>query len=218
MTTNENVHWDGHILVVFSVLAGLAFQKVFDFLQNSGFLLVETILSIAVFYVILDNWYYLHKDLALFNVEKPIEVVFYVLSTVVYSCLPFLYGANSSKANLGLNPPEWFLLNLVMICLFDAFRKAATIYKFHNNQINLEIHTRRLVGSYTFCMMTGFFYAVILLFLLIAFKSSNWDLLTKTFFVVGIWGLIRATDNIIIPRVSDVSARIFLENGTNNDK
>lgn len=48
--------WDDHILVVFSVLAGLSFTEAFSALASSGFNLADVILSIAVFYILRAYW------------------------------------------------------------------------------------------------------------------------------------------------------------------
>jgi hypothetical protein len=203
--------WDEHILVVFSVLAGLSFAEAFNVLASSNFGTAEVILSVAVFYIVLDNWYFLHRDLAVIDLEYPTEVILYLLSLLTYACLPYLYG-NKSKSATILSPPEWLLMNLALICLLDAVRKTVTVYRIHKmRQRGLSEAEKRLAGAYIFYFLTGYFYSV-LLFLSISFSlSSTRSLTLKSLLVVVAWAIIRGVDRLVIPRISDLVARIFLE-------
>lgn len=209
MITRPN--WDEHILVVFSVLAGLSFAEAFNVVASSNFATAEVILSVAVFYIVLDNWYFLHKDLAVIDLEYPSEVILYLLSLMTYACLPYLYGSKSKSATM-LSPPEWMLMNLALICLLDAVRKTVTVYRINKmRQRGLSEAEQRLAGGYIFYFLTGYFYSVVL-FLAVWFSiSSTRSLNFKSLLVVGVWAVIRGVDRLVIPRISDLVARIFLE-------
>lgn len=210
MINGPHSKWDEHVLVVFSVLAGLSFAEAFNVLASSDFRITEIILSVAVFYIVLDNWYFLHKDLAAIDLVWPSEVVLYLLSLLTYACLPYLYGVRSNlPANLG--PPEWMLINLLLICLIDAIRKTVTLIRLRQDASEtVDESEKKLAGAYVFYSLTGYFYTS-LLGIAIAFSvSSGWSLILKSISVVGIWAVIRGIDNVVIPRTADMIARIFL--------
>lgn len=212
MATTPSVKWDQHLLVVFSVLAGLSFDKAFDVVASSGFRLAYIILSITVFYIILDNWYFLHRDLHLITIDNPIEIAFYLLSIIVYSCLPYLYIVKSVNPSVPLEPHEWMLVNLALICFIDALRKTITLIKMRSKPdkyINEE--DRRLVGAYVFYCLSGYFYTILLSVIILVSVLSSFNVIIKTLFVVAIWGVIRTIDLVVIPRTASLIARIFLE-------
>lgn len=212
MSATPGDQWDQHILIVFSVLAGLSFDKAFDVVASSGFRLAYIILSIMVFYIVLDNWYYLHKDLRIIDVDKPVEIAFYLLSTIVYSCLPYLYIVKNVNPSISLEPPEWMLVNLVLICFIDALRKMVTLIKMRSNSRKYVNDTdRRLVGAYVFYALSGFFYTILLTALIFASVFSSLSVVIKTLIVVLIWGFVRAIDLTVVPKAADLIAQIFLE-------
>jgi hypothetical protein len=127
--TKSSPKWDEHIQVVFSVLAGLSFAEAFNVLASSSFRTAEVILSVAVFYIVLDNWYLLHKDLSVIDLEYPAEITMYLISLLTYACLPYLYGIKSRTLST-VGPPEWLLVNLALIALVDAIRKSIMLMCF----------------------------------------------------------------------------------------
>ena len=124
--------WDDHILIVFSVLAGLSLSETFRSFSSAPSLFPALILSLAAFYIILDNWYFLHKDLSVIEIGSGVEVIFYLVSLITYACLPYLYFINIDIAQHSklhgwfTTAAEWMLLNLILLCFFDAIRKVIT--------------------------------------------------------------------------------------------
>jgi hypothetical protein len=208
MSAEARPKWDEHIQVVFSVLAGLSFAEAFNVLASAGFGLTETFLSIAVFYIVFDNWYYLHKDLTVIDVESELEIGLYLLSLMTYACLPYLYGVNS-KLNGGFDPPTWMLINLLLICFVDAIRKTVTLANLRKNK-NFSNSEKKLAGAYVFYSLTGYFYTIILLLATSFSLSITIEVYIKAILVVVLWFAIRIIDIVLIPRTSNLMVKIFL--------
>lgn len=210
MTAELQPKWDEHIQIVFSVLAGLSFAEAFSVLANAGFGVTEILLSAGVFYIVLDNWYYLHRDLTVIDIESALEVGLYLLSLITYACLPYLYGVKS-QLNGGFDPPTWMLINLVLICFVDALRKSVTLSHLRKTaRKNLSVVEKKLAGAYVFYALTGYFYTLVLLLATGFSLSSSWGVEIKAIVVLVIWFTIRIVDTVIIPKTSDMMASIFL--------
>jgi len=203
------IKWDQHVLLILSVLAGLAFTRTFDLLKDFKYSAVAGILTVVVLYVVLDNWYTLHSDLAIFDIDRPSEAILSVLAVIAYSCLPFLYGAAPGNTALGLSPPEWMIGNFVLICILDSLRKIVTVVKFNNPTEPVDEIRLQLLGAYVFYIVTGVLYAVTLCGLLMIIRLSNWPEPTKALIVMCAWLVVRTSDKLIIPKISIFAANAF---------
>ncbi len=204
-------NWDEHILIVFSVLAGLAFTESFSQLSLKGFGITESILTFLVFYVVMDNWYWLHKDLVIIDVTSSIEVVLYLLSVVSYSCVPYMFGTKSN-AVVGVGAAEWMMINLAIICFIDATRKTASLIKLHNLSLEgYEENEKKLIGRFVFFVITGFCYTIFLIIATAYSVKCTSPAEFKATLVVLIWIAIRIIDLIVMPKISYWVTNVFLE-------
>lgn len=211
----RKVDWDTNILVIYSVLAGLSFAQCFDTLTASGFSSTKAALLIVVFYIVLENWYYLHVYLRLYDIDKPTEVVFYLFSILLYSCLPFLYVTKNIGTVCSIGPPEFLMLNLSLICLVDGISKHITLMKFRTIPLEkLSQEQIDLVGSFMFYAMTGYFYFILLALGAWIISGSTIPDLLKAATVFSIWFGIRVIDRVIIPRISGYLSRFILLKNT----
>lgn len=211
LSSVKKINWDTHILVVYSVLAGLSLAQCFDTLTASSFDPTKAILLSAVFYIVFDNWYCLHVRLRLYDIERPIEVVFYLIAIVFYSCLPFLYAAKNLTSVASLSFPEFLLINLSIICLFDAISKHATLTRLC--RISKQPSTKEqitLVGTFVFYTTTGYIYFVLLLFVIWLLKNSSLSSTWKAALVVVLWFAVRTIDRLVIPRASGYLAGLIM--------
>jgi len=206
-TNRFSFNWDGQILVIYSVLAGLAFAEIFRTLGDTGYgTTFELVVAVFVFYVIFDNWYFIHQDLNVFDIERPTEVTLYTLSAVVNSCLPYLFVF--VREPFGLIPPQWLLVNLVLITLFDAARKFIILRRLKKQGL-ANFEQRRLWGTYVFYFGSGLFYTVGLSLVLMALHSSSLPLERQAIMVVATWILLRIVDNIVIKMWAEKFTGIF---------
>ncbi len=202
---HERTDWDNHIQLVFSVLVAVALPQAFLFINQNNYTADSVLLFTMVFYIVLDNWYHLYSDMHLFDIDTRSEVVLYFLSLVAYACLPFLYGVSSATFET-IGPPEWMLINLALICILDALRKATTVLKLRGK--TLDASTRHLVGGYVLYAVSGFFYSTILIVITMVLSARQMDVTFRAGVVGGIWVLIRTLDLAVIPRVASAAYRI----------
>jgi len=210
MSTYPTVRWDEHILVVYSVLAGLAFEQGFSFLATSSVHLGDVVLLVGVFFIVLENWIYLHLYLRVIDVQTTSEVTLYLLASISYSCIPFLYLAQSRQSGIAFTAPQWLLANYLLICFLDSVTKAVTLRKMRVkgfDKLNEDEH--RLVGTYFFYAVTGMLYTVILLVVILLVPVKTWDPTVQAIAVVAIWVFIRIVDRYVIPRTADGLARLW---------
>lgn len=204
--------WNDHILVVFSILAAFTLDKSFDELSRLKFDLAQGVMFFGVFYILLENWYHVHKDLMIFDISLPSEVVFYVLTTLTFSFLPFIYGKRTIPL-MGLDGPDWLMINLLLILLVDSTRRIITARKLSfKGDVGLTISQKRLVGEYAFYGITGYAYLMILFVVFMSLHGkATLHVSLKAGTVIGIWGLIRVSDVVLVSRASRYMARIFLD-------
>lgn len=194
--------WDTHILLVFSVLVSVALAQNFEVVGKARFRTAESLLFLLVFYVVLDNWYHLHKTLYLVDIDSGPEIISHLIYLVPSSCLPYLYGVQSG-ATSSLDSVDWMLLNLALVCLTDSIRKAIAILKYRSARAGLTDEVRKVLGSYFFYATTGFLYAIVL-GLLITYSLSAWV-------AIILWVVIRTIDLVATPRISATMSKIILE-------
>lgn len=213
------IDWQNHILLVFSVVAGLALAKLFEVFISFNFQLYESVICGLIFFVIFDNWYFLHKDLTMISVRTPLEVVFHLASLVVYACLPFLYGISliainqiRITENVALtDPADFLIISLMLICAFDAARKGVIVSKLVRRNEQLNAYEKQIVGAYIFFVITGIAYSITLFILLCWGASSDWTLMRKTLVAVPVWIVIRFTDNWAVPKIAGYLRDFFLK-------
>ena len=197
--------------MVYSVLSGLAFDKSFDFLSTSQSQLADAILVVAVFFVVLDNWIYLHLYIRVIDIDSIREVVLYLLAAISYSCIPFLYLARSTKSAITLDAPGWLLANLSLICILDALTKFTTLRKLRRpGHSSLSRDEKKLAGTYAFYALTGPLYAIGLAIAAGGLHISAWGPIAKSLIVVAGWMLIRFIDRLVVPFAADVLTNIYL--------
>ncbi|MBC8030006.1 MAG: hypothetical protein H7Z16_07835 [Pyrinomonadaceae bacterium] len=196
--------------MVYSVLAGLAFDKSFDFLATSQWQLADAILVVAVFFIVLDNWIYLHLYIRVIDVELVWEVVLYLLAALSYSCIPFLYLARSTSSAIPLDAPGWLLVNLFLICIIDTITKCTTLLKMRRRDFStLTPAEKRLTGAYAFYAFTGPIYALLIGGAVIGLHLASWGIIKKSLIVVAGWLLIRLIDRLVVPLVADAVTKIL---------
>ncbi len=170
-TKPRPLHWDSLILVVYSVLVGLSLDKNFDFFSSSPDHLYAAILMVGLLIVVLENWVYLPLYLRAVDIESTGESSLYLISAIVYSCIPALYMNQTGLWGFGAT--EWIALNFALICIVDSLTKAFTVRKMHRRTRRvLSEDERAVVGAYLFYSITGFFYAV-LLFIQVAYLFAS---------------------------------------------
>jgi len=218
MTQKAIPRWDQHVLLVFSVLACIAWGKLFDLYAHSLSDPISLLFAITIFYIILDNWYWLHKDLMTFDVEISSEVIFYLLAAISYACLPYIYGVSSQSTDPMLSAPEWLIINLFLICVFDSIRKCITLRKIRSKPRDYfgehAFDTKQyLAGAYVFYTLTGVLYSLGFIILFLVCRSSNWSITIKSLLVICIWAFVRISDTILIPKFSKYMYSIYFGNG-----
>ncbi|MDH5506170.1 MAG: hypothetical protein OEZ02_02990 [Anaerolineae bacterium] len=211
MEGSQNINWDDHILRVFTVLAGITISAAFNVIATKNLVTEDILFSVLVLYIVLDNWYGLTKDLSYFDVVDPSEVIFYLLSLFTYACLPYLFGIRSDLIS-DFKQPEWMLVNLAMLCLFDAVRKSLTVRRLKKSpNFANNLPEKVLLGSYVFYALSGYFYFLLLFLGTLVLSKSSATIITKVSIVFGIWLLIKTIDVVAIPRTSEIMASIFLK-------
>ncbi len=213
----NTVQWDSQILVVFSVLAALAFQQGFGYLARSSLQLDDFILAALVFGIILENWIYLPIYLHVIDVNESLEAALYFLALIAYSCIPFLLAVANVTSLKILEPYQWMLANLILIVLFDSLSKAVTLAKMLRSPLTwFEADHERviLLGTYFFYVFTGVLYLVIMP--MIAYESPGLSLWLgiKALVPFLLWTIVRVLDRLIIPRLAERLARAILYRGS----
>jgi hypothetical protein len=193
--------WDQHILRVFSVFAGLALSQAIQVVAESKFQYDAVIVSFGVFFVVLDCWYHIHKDLSVVDIEGSVEVIIYILLITLFCCLPYLYTARAVTDSYGFLKHELFLLNLAAMCGVDMIAKGLTIRRLRTSPVD-DPGQRDVLGKYMFFMVTDGAYAVILLTLTWISTLVSWSVDLRASLAVALWLVVRATDKLVVARIS----------------
>jgi hypothetical protein len=196
ITSDSPVQWDSQIQIVFSVLVGLSFSQIVDLASSVRFRGAVAFLCVALFFVILDNWYQLFSELSYFEIHSGLEVFLYALALVPYAGLIFIVGAKADPIER-LDPADWMGINLALICLFDALRMSATILVHRRRSVTEP--TLELMGKYAFYAMTGIVYAVLFVLVVSSDPAGSW---VGVGIIVGLWSAIRAIDFAVVEKVA----------------
>jgi hypothetical protein len=200
--------WRQHLQIVFSVLVGVAFAQAFSVATKPHLSLSRFLLVLTVFYVALDCWYNLNFQLIHFRRSKWWDLGLYLLALVFYSCLPFLYFAQTkSKVTFGL--PELLMFNLSLICVSDAVRRTVIV-----------VRTRRLVrkkpsvvkylteddmnrfGTDTYFLISGYAFGLILFLIACVLRNENPDVNITAAMILISWLAVRTIDHFLIKSLS----------------
>ena len=194
----DSPDWGSHLQIVFSVLVGVSFAQALTILGESHFRLYQLLLVATVFYVVLDCWYSLNKELVHLRMQlasaKGLTIALYLVTLVAYSCLPFLYFAHTASAPT-FSAPEFLTANLSAICILDAIRRNVV---FLRNQKGPDHEERAWHKKNTYLIVTGWAYGVILAIGTLAFSSSHLSLNLRSGIILAAWLTSRAVDYLAI--------------------
>jgi hypothetical protein len=210
MSNENDLKWDSHILRVFSVLAGISITSSFSVLSASPINISAVILSALAIFIVFDNWFHLTKELSYFDVQSTSEVIFYLMSLIPYACLPFIYGIRSNII-LTFGPSEWMLLNLSILCLIDSTRKFISAIKLKKMNGSIELAKRKIIGSYFYYSLTGYFLFAFLFFFMFYTNTAFSDQIVKAVIVVLIWITIRIIDLSVLPIITKFYSETLLD-------
>jgi hypothetical protein len=203
-TETKKLTWDGHILIVYSVLAGLSFDKSFDVFSRSINFGIDALLLGVVFFIVLDNWYNMNVYFDTIDIDQPFEIILYLITAICFSCLPFLYFARSAPAFLGLDSPTLLLINFILILSFDSLAKYVSYRKtkLKSKGKTLSSEKRRLLAKFIFIAFSGLVYIVLMIILLFILQIEllNISITSKAAVVAVFWILIRLLDTIVLVR------------------
>jgi hypothetical protein len=198
----EGLDWGSHLQIVFSVLVGVSFAEALTTLGESHFKLYQLLLIATVFYVVLDNWYHLNKDLV--HLRTPLQtangfdIALFLVTLVSYSCLPFLYFAHTASTST-FGPPEFLAANLSAICILDALRRN---FVFLRNKKVPDLGEQVWHKKNTYLILTGWAYGLVLAVITAAFSSSQLSLNLRAGLILVAWLLSRGVDYLVIEHLS----------------
>ena len=194
----DSPDWGPHLQIVFSVLVGVSFAQALTILGEAHFKLYQLLLVATVFYVVLDCWYGLNKDLLHLRTQLEratgFDIALNLITLVSYSCLPFLYFAHTASTPT-FGAPEFLTANLSALCILDAIRRNLV---FLRNQKGPDADEEAWHKRNTYLIVTGWAYGLILAVSTLAFSSSHMSLNARAGIILGAWLLSRAVDYVAI--------------------
>jgi len=195
--STESPAWGSNLQIVFSVLIGVSFAQAFAILGQSHFKLAQLLLITTVFYVVLDCWYNLSRELTHLQVAHGLDVALYLLALVSYSCLPFLYFAHTATTPT-FGSPEFLTANLSLICILDAVRRNLVFLRNGNSATDDE---RRWHKKNNYLIITGYAYGSVLIIGTLAFTGSDLSTNLRAGIILGAWLFSRIVDYVWIERL-----------------
>lgn len=200
--------WRQHLQIVFSVMVGVSFAQAFGVATKPHLSLSRFLLVLTVFYVVLDCWYNLNFQLMHFRRFKWWDLGLYLLALIFYSCLPFLYFAQT-KSNVSFGLPELLMANLALICIADAIRRTVVVVR-TRRQVRLEPTIVRFLtnedidrfGTDTYFLISGFAFGLILFLVAYILRNEDPNVNITAASILVAWLAIRIIDHIFIKNLS----------------
>jgi uncharacterized membrane protein len=188
---------------VFTVLIGVSLAQAFASLGEAQFELSQLLLIATVFYVVFDCWYNLNRDLqhlrATNGLANGLDITLYLVTLVSYSCLPFLYFADTA-ATPSFEPPEFLTANLAAICILDAIRRTL-VFKRNGNDVGPE--ERRWHSKNRYLIVTGYAFGGFFALGTVVFTGWDASQTARAAIILVAWVVVRLIDYVYIDILSD---------------
>lgn len=181
--------WGQHLVIVFTVLIGVSLAQAFSLLAEPSLDISQLLLMATVFYVVFDCWYALNTNVRYIQATGGFDITLYLLTLVSYSCLPFLYLADTTDTPF--EPPEFLTANLALICLLDATQRAIV---FRRNGDKASPDEERWHTKNTYLMLSGYFVGALLI--IGTFTLASWDISAtlRAAIILAVWVIVRVFD------------------------
>lgn len=197
----REVEWNRQILVVYSVLAGVAIAQCLAWLTSPILTPGRLILLALVMYVVLDNWRSLAFESSCADQGSWGDHLGLTMGAVISStCIPFAFLAPGLRYVAA--PPELLLLNLAGLCLFDGLRRSYSLRRMRWRE-DAPQREREHVGTYIFLAISDFAYAVILMVGVMVLSQLHLDLGLGAMIVAIMWSVVRVSDWLIVRSFAD---------------
>lgn len=203
------VKWDDWLLIVYSVLVGLSLTESLSAFSSAP-TLSNMVLLVGVTMVVFENWIYLPVYLRSTDITSSLEVSFYLLAVISYSCLPGLYLA---RIDIGdLHAPEWALISFAAIALCDSMAKSVSFLRIRKKPFDeVQPSEKKLAVIFAFYAVTGLVISLLLVVGLLLLRGSDWSLLVQSMSVCGVWLAIRICDRFVVTRIMSLVFSILWE-------
>lgn len=200
--------WRQHLQIVFSVLVGVSFAQAFGVATKPHLSLSRFLLILTVFYVALDCWYNLNFQLIHFRRSKWWDLGLYLFALIFYSCLPFLYFAQT-KSNISFGLPELLMVNLSLICVSDAIRRTVIVVRTRRwvkkKPEVVEYLTKDDIdrfGADTYFLLSGYAFGLILFLVACLLRNEDPDVNITAALILISWLAVRTIDHFLIKSLS----------------
>jgi hypothetical protein len=208
----EKIAWDQHLLVVYGVLVGLSLDQSFNLFASTKDKTAGLILLAGVIFIIVDKWIYLSQYFKVIDIDSKEEVGFYTLALIVDSCIFALYLAKSDGGSL--SAPIWIMINLCIICVFDAITKYISIKKIISKFKDSDVPQREkeLIGRFGFICASAIIYAFAYALIIYITFTNNFNVLQQSAIIILSWLVIRIIDYFASRRVNGFFASVYCKN------
>jgi hypothetical protein len=192
----RETEWNRQILVVYSVLAGVAIAQCLAWLTSPILTPGRLILLALVMYVVLDNWRSLAFESSCTDRGSWGDHLGLTMGAVISStCIPFAFLAPGLRGVAA--PPEVLLLNLAGLCLFDGLRRSYSLRRMRWQE-DAPQPEREHVGTYIFLTISDFAHATMLTAGVIVLSRFHLDLGLGAMVVAITWIVVRVSDWLIV--------------------